>query len=1189
MAANIIEKQERVIHLFSSTIGDYERNKASIETQFQREKETIESNLGNTTAAAENDLNSTMTTAERNRSNTTNEAERVITSIRESMRSAQNTINQHKWQNKLQGGTPTHLALAAGTSIGDQLRAYRVRAEEASHEIRGAADEYDRNRIKTSNVTSSQWRNLPGSIRLRIWGIYISVYIISCIIIFGILINNYSNYSIVSDIAGALFASIWPAAIIGGIIAISFLPYIHNKSILKKLLSKDTYATLLEDASIAEDLYKQRIAIVQQTYEQQVETAKRLHQQQMATAQQAYQRESAESQARYAEQTKTLQQTLVRNVAEIRSSSGALLSEVGLSVVNWNNPQWQQWQPVTTHMPIVRLGMLSTSVHQDIPTIPAFVACPGNQNILFKAGGAAKSVTIDAIQSLMLRLLATQPPGKVEFTLIDPVGIGDNVSRFMVLADYNDDLVGSKAWSETRDIDKQLADLSEQMSVIIQKYLRGQYKTIEEYNQQAGEIAEPYRILVVIGFPVKFSQEASTRLVEIATNGPKCGVSTIVMWDIEQTPPYGFNADDLERVSTVISWEGQRFVWKAAANESNKDIEKCQLTLDTPPPLELFNQILEKVGQAAKNMSDVKVPFERTAPQREGWWTSSTRQYLSVPLGRAGARKLQYLDLGKGTSQHALVVGKTGSGKTTLLHVLIANLALTYSPDELELYLVDFKTVGFTPYATHTLPHARVVAIQSEREFGLSVLQGLDAELERRKNIFSKAGVQDIAQYRGVQPGVRMPRLLLLVDEFQEFFTQDDKIAQEATLLFDRLVRQGRAFGIHVMLGSQTLAGSYTLARPTIGQMAVRIALQCEESDSRLVLSDENPAARLLSRPGEAIYNDKNGLVEGNSPFQCSWLSDDELDTYLEDIRTFARQKRYTLVWKQVIFDGSKEADIAENTLLIDTIRASSWTTPQKIVPAWVGDPIAIKDPTAVQLRPQDGCNILVIGQQEETALGVLIAALLSLTAQYAPGGARFYVADFSPADTTYAGLLKSMGEALPHGVKVVNRRGILQVVTELSDEVQDRTESEGAKKAPIFFFIYGLQRARDLRPDEDFGFSSFGSDAAEKPNPSKQFSLILRQGPEAGVHTLAWCDTLTNLNRSLERGLLREFEQRIAFQMSQEDSMSFIDSPAASKLGPHRALLFSEETGRAEKFRPYGLPSENWLQQAVKAIGLKK
>ena len=120
-----------------------------------------------------------------------------------------------------------------------------------------------------------------------------------------------------------------------------------------------------------------------------------------------------------------------------------------------------------------------------------------------------------------------------------------------------------------------------------------------------------------------------------------------------------------------------------------------------------------------------------------------------------------------------------------------------------------------------------------------------------------------------------MPRVLLVVDEFQEFFVEDDKIAQEVTLLLDRLVRQGRAFGMHVILGSQTLGGQYSLPKATLGQMAVRIALQCSEADAHLILSEDNTAARLLTRPGEAIYNDANGMMEGNNLFQVVWLPDE--------------------------------------------------------------------------------------------------------------------------------------------------------------------------------------------------------------------------------------------------------------------------------------------------------------------------
>ncbi len=115
--------------------------------------------------------------------------------------------------------------------------------------------------------------------------------------------------------------------------------------------------------------------------------------------------------------------------------------------------------------------------------------------------------------------------------------------------------------------------------------------------------------------------------------------------------------------------------------------------------------------------------------------------------------------------------------------------------------------------------------------------------------------------------------------------------------------------------------------------------------------------------------------------------------------------------------------------------------------------------------------------------------------------------------------MFSNLGQMLPHGVKVVNRRGLPAAMTEIADELQDRLEADGGgKKSPIYLFIYGLQRARDLRPDEDFGYSSFGSDEQKAPSPARQFSTILREGPELGIHTLAWCDTLNNLNRTLER-----------------------------------------------------------------------
>ena len=295
------------------------------------------------------------------------------------------------------------------------------------------------------------------------------------------------------------------------------------------------------------------------------------------------------------------------------------------------------------------------------------------------------------------------------------------------------------------------------------------------------------------------------------------------------------------------------------------------------------------MGLSSRDSSRVEVPFAHVAPPEAEIWTEDTASELRVPIGRTGATKFQYLAIGKGTCQHALVAGKTGSGKSTLFHVIITNLALWCSPEQVEFYLVDFKKgVEFKCYATHRLPHARVVAIESDREFGLSVLQRVDDELKHRGDLFRQLGVQDVAGYKRAGGTEPIPRSLLIIDEFQEFFVEDDRISQTASLLLDRLVRQGRAFGIHVVLGSQTLGGAYTVARTTLGQMVIRVALQCNEADAYLIMDENNPAPRLLSRPGEGIYNDMAGMIEGNSPFQVVWLPDQVRETYLAKVRARA-------------------------------------------------------------------------------------------------------------------------------------------------------------------------------------------------------------------------------------------------------------------------------------------------------------
>ena len=167
-----------------------------------------------------------------------------------------------------------------------------------------------------------------------------------------------------------------------------------------------------------------------------------------------------------------------------------------------------------------------------------------------------------------------------------------------------------------------------------------------------------------------------------------------------------------------------------------------------------------------------------------------------------------------------------------------------------------------------------------------------------------------------------MPRSLLIIDEFQEFFTEEDRVSQGAAVLLDRIVRQGRAFGIHVLLGSQTLGGAYTLARATIGQMVIRIALQCNEADAYL---DHGPG-----QPGAAP-----ALASGRRHLQrCRRVHRRQQSV---PGRLAAGGSARSIIWRKsanaptepnsypgpFVFEGNAPADVRENLLLNELLK--SW------------------------------------------------------------------------------------------------------------------------------------------------------------------------------------------------------------------------------------------------------------------------
>ena len=230
-----------------------------------------------------------------------------------------------------------------------------------------------------------------------------------------------------------------------------------------------------------------------------------------------------------------------------------------------------------------------------------------------------------------------------------------------------------RIWTEPVQIEQRLTDLTEHIETVIQKYLRNEFPTIEAYNEAAGEVAEAFRVLVVANFPAGFTEAVARRLLSIAASGLRCGVQLLISVDTKLPPLPGISLADLQKHAVVFTTTGEQTI------VARRTYSELPLVVDEPP-VEDFKRVLHTIGNAAQTAKRVEVPFEAIAPGRTAYWKSDSRRGIDVPLGRAGATRLQHLRLGQGTSQHVLIAGKTGSGKSTLLHALITNAALALQP-----------------------------------------------------------------------------------------------------------------------------------------------------------------------------------------------------------------------------------------------------------------------------------------------------------------------------------------------------------------------------------------------------------------------------------------------------------------------------------------------------------------------------
>lgn len=512
--------------------------------------------------------------------------------------------------------------------------------------------------------------------------------------------------------------------------------------------------------------------------------------------------------------------------------------------------------------------------------VPILLPIDVMNGLCFQTDSSTHKAALGQMQYMALSLLKQVSPELIHITCID-MGLNTDFPLLYSLKNSNISFVTDKA-----ALKKELERLFIKARHISSHCLGGEYANLKEYNRTAS-YKEVYDFIFISNFPKDFGEEEICAICDVINDGAKCGIQVIVDYDkhyFDNTRHYGNNVilaklRNLEREITYIDCTRTQAMVKNLNLKIMEDwFRRFPFTFETYP-IEVLKPFIESLN---------KVEIKKD---------SGVRNFLSVPIGRCG-RDTFFFEMGqKAEAYHGLIGGQSGTGKSTLLNNIITSIAEQYSPDEMRLYLLDYKLgVEFKIYQHH--PNVELLLLDNERlSVAVEALKSLETEMKRREKLFEiDLTIQDIDSYNKIAE-VKLPRILIIIDEVQQLF-KDHETRRQIGPLIKRIAKQGRSFGIHMLFSSQSYDGC-DIGYDTLAQMSLRIAFKLANgAECRAILGRDNDEP--LGIPNyTAVYNPNNGNREWNSIVR---LDNFERERILSTLQSAAeKHKGYTPFEKRII------------------------------------------------------------------------------------------------------------------------------------------------------------------------------------------------------------------------------------------------------------------------------------------------
>lgn len=437
------------------------------------------------------------------------------------------------------------------------------------------------------------------------------------------------------------------------------------------------------------------------------------------------------------------------------------------------------------------------------------------------------------VRKFLARMLKTIPPENCSYSVFDSLYKGASLDRLIDVTnigttDLNFDLFTSdESDSKSVSCAERRKYLRNRPAEII-KFTAGRNKSLFEYNKEVGDFEFPFCWYIDFNFPDDPDSKFTEDIKELLVNASAAGYSFML---VTTNIGYEIIRELAERYTTtqVLHIDMDNSVCEKG------DFKVEYLDAGAPSSEQIYNFMtaLSKYydeGDLIDNRID-------SVFASKGIELRDASKKLSIPMALDSRGRLVDLELGGEGSVHGFISGGTNSGKSTLLHTIILSACLHYHPNDLEIWLVDYKQTEFYLYKKKTPPHIKLIGVSKTADFTFSLLDKIEAEANRRTDLMNRFDAQNLEEYRkhkNEDGYENIPRLFIVIDEFHEM-SQFVASEMEYKDKLENILREYRAQGITCLMADQTFStGLSGLTSAAKNQIGLRIAMRNEASPQEI-------------------------------------------------------------------------------------------------------------------------------------------------------------------------------------------------------------------------------------------------------------------------------------------------------------------------------------------------------------------